>query len=140
MVTDSNNSLQGLISGRNAPPSLVHTLSSARPVFVYAAVFQENGSGNARTGLGHTHASVGASLDLAGSLDRNAIGSDLEHSVVPRIITGSSDGRLRVWDGSVLAGYISVRDKDSESGATGAEDFSPHDGQVNSIVIDERSK
>lgn len=139
MVTDSNSSLQGLLSGRNAMPSLVHTLSSARPVFVYTAVFQENGSsGTVRTGgLGYTHTSVGTSLDLAGSVEKL---TDLENAAVPRIITGSSDGRLRVWDGSVMAGYISVRDKDSEGGGTPAEDFSPHDGQVNSIVIDERSK
>lgn len=61
----------------------------------------------------------------------------LKSSYAPRVIIGCSDGRIRVFDSGRLMGYVMVVDKD-ETGKQ--KDFSPHDGVVNSLVIDERSK
>ena len=95
------------------PPSIMYILSSSPPVYTYTAVFQEQ----LPTALG-------------------AMGEDKRE--LPRIITGGADGRLRVWDDGEMKGLIVV----SYKGRDGKQevDDSPHEGQVNSIVIDERSR
>jgi WD40 repeat protein len=68
---------------------------------------------------------------------------------LPRVLIGCSDGRLRVFEfsydrspssslsASMLLGYISVQDKDEGGNVV---DIPPHNGTVNSLVIDERSR
>jgi hypothetical protein len=74
--------------------------------------------------------------------------STLLQSTVPRVIVGAADGRLRVFDGTELTGYIRVVEQQSSGDSAGdpndeknkAVDFSPHDGCVNSLALDERTK
>jgi len=121
------------------PPSLVHTLVTSPPEYTYCGVFQDQ----PRAGLTSTH-SQGDNLDqlrqsgMSLKNDRLPFGPSAP-LVVPRIITGSADGKLRVWDGSEMVGYVVVTTKDAEKKEE-AVDYSPHDGQINSIVIDERSR
>jgi WD40 repeat protein len=73
----------------------------------------------------------------------------LQANSLPHVIIGCSDGRLRVFEytsdqvpsatssSSMLLGYISVKDKDE---AGNVIDIPPHNGTVNSLVIDERSR
>lgn len=95
------------------PPSIMYILSSSPPVYTYTAVFQEQ-MPTALSGMGE------------------------DKRELPRIITGGADGRLRVWDDGEMKGLIVV----SYKGRDGKQevDDSPHEGQVNSIVIDERSR
>jgi WD40 repeat protein len=138
VVSESNASLQGLLGPKHTTPALLHTLISARPVFVYSGVFQETSSAANTIKATFSNASVGLSgtNNLHISTERFA---EVERSPLPRIITGSSDGRLRVWDGAQMVGYVCVKDKEATT-ESGEQDLSPHEGQVNSIVIDERSK
>jgi len=96
------------------PPSIIYILASSPPVYTYTAVFQEQ---------------MSAALSTIGGDDKREL---------PRIITGGADGRLRVWDDGVIRGLIvvSYKDKDGKQEV----DDSPHEGSVNSIVIDERSR
>ena len=55
----------------------------------------------------------------------------------PRVIVGCSDGRIRVFDQGRFVGFVVVASKNANGEN---QDFSPHDGVVNSVVIDERSK
>jgi len=105
-----NGSLDASIQAAGArPPSLLHTLVTSPPVYMYTGVFQDQP------------------------------GSPAVASGVPRVITGAADGKLRVWEGSRMLGYVVVTSKEKDS-AQESVDYSPHDGQINSIVIDERSK
>lgn len=138
IVHESNGSLQGLLTARSEPPSLLYTLVSTSSVFVYCGVFQEAASPAVAAALSTKLSSSMQGASLAASLDKFV---DLERAAVPRIITGASDGRLRVWDNGKFAGFVVVRDKkDATKANPEGEDDSPHDGQVNSVVIDERSK
>jgi WD40 repeat protein len=140
-----------LTSASNRPPTLLHTLTASPPVYTYCGVFCDHPRAGASAGAGT------ASVDLSGGLpgeDGGVDGGSLSNSVsvmpgqlssiyasttsvVPRIVTGGADGKLRVWEGSTFMGYVHVTHKDEE---TNAVDYSPHDGQINSIVIDERSR
>ena len=102
-------------------PKLLYTLRTSPPAFVYCGVFQETAP---------------AASTLPPLTEKERL-TEIEQATVPRVITGASDGRLRVYDGAEMVGYICVRDKDN---AEAEEDDSPHEGQINSIVIDERSK
>lgn len=104
-------------------PFLAHTLSSLPPVFVYSAIFQEylqpeiikRGSDSPRN-------------NLTSSIDNPLF----ERAPLPKIISGSSDGRIRVWEKNKMIGFIS---QDLED-----DNFPAHDGRVNCLAIDERSK
>lgn len=102
--------------GSSRPPSLVHTLVASPPVYTYSGVFQDQAKSVA---------------SISQSQDARNVGS-----LVPRIITGGADGKLRVWDNAEMVGYVVVAGKDKEERV----DYSPHEGQINSIVIDERSR
>jgi WD40 repeat protein len=99
------------------PPGLLHTLVASPPVYTYTGVFQDQ---------------------AAPTQPRQAADTGGRSAAVPRIITGAADGKLRVWDGGVMVGYVVVTSKDKND--TEAVDYSPHEGQINSIVIDERSR
>lgn len=71
----------------------------------------------------------------------------LVQAAVPRIIIGGADGRIRVFDDGELTGYIMVTDSsdpNNSSSGTGGDnstpDYSPHDGCVNALALDERTK
>jgi WD40 repeat protein len=104
-------------------PFLAHTLSSLPPVFVYSAIFQEyfkpdlnkRGPDSPRNNLN--------------TANDNPL---FERAPLPKIISGSSDGCIRVWEKNKMIGYIS---QDIEDG-----NFPAHDGRVNCLAIDERSK
>ena len=74
----------------------------------------------------------------------------LQNFHLPRTIIGCSDGKIRVFEinytfienplvGHIaqMTGYISVQDKDENGKVI---DIPPHNGTVNSLIIDERSK
>ena len=109
----SANTTAPAVQAANKPPSIMFILSSSPPVYTYTAVFQEQ---------------MPTALSTTGDDKRE----------LPRIITGGADGRLRVWDDGEMKGLIVV----SYKGRDGKQevDDSPHEGQVNSIVIDERSR
>jgi WD40 repeat protein len=155
--------LTALQSASAKPPFLVHTLVASPPVFTYCAVFQDQARSsftntNSTTTLGAAASAAAAAVgDAAEDGSAYAIASrNLDAtSTVPRIITGAADGKLRVWDGSQLKGYIVIAHKDGDKGEEGGGggdkdknnkhegsvvDYSPHDGHVNSLVIDERSR
>lgn len=131
----------GLHSAASQPPSLLHILVTSPPVYTYCGVFQDQ----PRAGMTSAH-SQSESLDLlrqsTASVHRRADDYDFKDKplVVPRVITGSADGKLRVWDGSEMVGYVVVTNKDKDASKEDSIDYSPHDGQINSIVIDERSR
>lgn len=136
-VSSSNaNGFPALQGAASKPPSLLHTLVTSPPLYTYCGVFQDQ----PRAGLTSTY-SQGDNLD---QLRSSSMGLKSEKAastplVVPRVITGSADGKLRVWDGSEMVGYVVVTAKDNEKKEESV-DYSPHDGQINSIAIDERSK
>ena len=136
-IAPSGTSGQGAAS---QPPTLLHTLVTSPPVYTYCGVFQDQ----PRAGLASAH-SQSESLDLLRqstvSAHHRAEHYDFKDKplVVPRVITGSADGKLRVWDGSEMVGYVVVTNKDKDANKESV-DYSPHDGQINSIVIDERSR
>lgn len=102
--------------GSSRPPSLVHTLVASPPVYTYSGVFQDQQK---------------STSGVSQSADTRSAGV-----LVPRIITGGADGKLRVWDNAEMVGYVVVAGKDKDERV----DYSPHEGQINSIVIDERSR
>lgn len=113
----SANTTASAAQAASKPPSIMYILSSSPPAYTYTAVFQEQ--------------MISTAL--------SAMGDDKKRELLPpRIITGGADGRLRVWDDGVMKGFIVV----SYKGRDGKQevDDSPHEGQVNSIVIDERSR
>jgi len=136
-IAPSGTSGQGAAS---QPPTLLHTLVTSPPVYTYCGVFQDQ----PRASLASAH-SQSESLDLlrqsTASAHHRAEHYDFKDKplVVPRVITGSADGKLRVWDGSEMVGYVVVTNKDKDADKESV-DYSPHDGQINSIVIDERSR
>ena len=93
---------EGKVSGA----LLVQSLTTTPPLFIYCAVFQEYG------------------ISSADSSSRSA--------TLPRIISGASDGRLRVYNNGSHMGNIRIGED--------SDDFPPHEGNVNAITIDQRSK
>eukprot|EP00981_Chlorochromonas_danica_P009400 scaffold2646_cov184-Ochromonas_danica.AAC.3 len=135
------------------PPRICDIYSLGTALYAYCGVFQDFSS---------TH--LGNSIALYNSLHGNAsfMASQLvglpsleeqfhavQKAVVPRIIIGCADGRLRVYDDHKFLGFISVPvegDGNTTSKTTTAtstqqdQDFSPHDAPINALVIDDRSK
>jgi hypothetical protein len=64
--------------------------------------------------------------------------TNIERAPPPRVINGASDGRLRVYEGSSFKGKIRVDNVPQEGSFE--EDFAPHDGRVNIVAIDERTR
>lgn len=109
------------------PPIAIQVLSLPSSVHAYCGLFQEFPTG-----------ATPASANIFGDLQSwNDQMKALVQGKVPRVIVGAADGRIRVFDSGKLTGFIMVIDK-NEDGQP--QDFSPHDGTVNSLVIDERSK
>lgn len=120
------------MSNRSIRPKLIHILQLGASVHAYCGIFQElQPSPNSNN---PTYNPLLTSLD--DNIWKDQINA-LRMSKLPRVIIGAVDGKLRAFDEGVFKGYISVVDK-SETGEK--QDFSPHDGAVNSLVIDERSK
>ena len=151
---------------RGAPPSqssllsypskvhLLHTLVASPPVFTYAVLFQEytppdhsssplygfvptSGGGGAGAGAG-----VGGSperFSVASMLDsatrRVSHKGMLERTPPPAVISGAADGKLRVYVGGRMTGKIRI-----DQGGEHEEDLPPHDGRINSLAIDERTR
>jgi WD40 repeat protein len=123
-------------------PYLAHTLASSPPVYVYSAVFQENipSSSSEKMPFGFqasSNADLIASIDSRGSR-ASLRDTNIERAPPPRVINGASDGRLRVYEGSNLKGKIRVDNVPQEGSFE--EDFAPHDGRINVVAIDERTR
>jgi hypothetical protein len=59
----------------------------------------------------------------------------------PRVITGSSDGKLRVWEGGQFLGYINVPQTSHKSHDDDVVIDEPaHKDRIQVISIDERSR
>lgn len=135
---------------RAFPPKIKHILSLPASVYVYSGVFQEFGPSLTLgsyfnpLGLSINHNSPLATIG-SGTLELSQWQEHMTallQAPVPRVIVGAADGRIRVFDEGELAGYIRVVEqaegKTAEPGD--AVDFSPHDGCVNSLALDERTK
>lgn len=135
---------------RAFPPKIKHILSLPASVYVYSGVFQEFGPSLTLgsyfnpLGLSVNHNSPLATIG-SGTLELSQWQEHMTallQAPVPRVIVGAADGRIRVFDEAELAGYIRVVEpaegKNAEPGD--AVDFSPHDGCVNSLALDERTK
>ena len=150
-VSSSLNNAQSLLAAASSkPPFLVCTQVASPPVYTYAGVFQDQPRVLSSAAAAAAAAAAGAD-SFGGSRGKGVGGDNTSASAVPRIITGGADGRLRVWEGAEMVGYVHVlaskdREKDKEKDKVDdkdeapAVDYSPHEGQVNSIVIDERSR
>jgi WD40 repeat protein len=58
-----------------------------------------------------------------------------------RILTGASDGRIRVWQGKhTLLGEVTFNTTASSPTEASQASFAAHDGRIHSMVIDERSR
>lgn len=141
---------------RNFPPCIKCILSLPASVYAYSGLFQEFGPGLSIAsyfnplGLSSAQSSPlallgGVTMELSQWYEHmNA----LLQAPVPRVIIGAADGRIRVFDDSELMGYIRVVEQPQsedihkpvidENGGT--MDFSPHDGCVNALALDERTK
>jgi WD40 repeat protein len=139
-------------------PSLYSVYAHAPPVYVYCGVFQEVGTGSVpSSSLGSTFGSTSGASDslpakhisthpvlryIAQQLDgvdsgEKEIGlpdAEMLHSLsLPRLFTGSSDGRIRCWEGKhTLVGEVTVN-ADNQS-------YPAHEGRIHSMAIDERSR
>lgn len=127
LIPNLSSKLQALIS---KPPQLVHVLSTSPPVYTYSGIFTDVLQPNAGS---YATAAEAAEMSPAEHLAR------IESAEVPRIITGAADGRIRVWENGQFVSYIYVSPK-NPSPNDPPPDLSPHEGAVNSIVIDERSR
>jgi hypothetical protein len=118
------------------PPQVIHVLPLPAHVVSYCAVFQEFNS----TPFVLPSPAMQFKDDALTMGELNYYIEQLNFlkaSYAPRVIIGCSDGRIRVFDSGRFMGYVMVNGKDD----TGKQkDFSPHDGVVNAVVIDERSK
>ena len=136
---------------RAAMPRCVHVLQAVPPTYVYTAIFQEYGLAGAGLGLlgGAGISSLGLMSGLEGGISSGG-GADyngvVERQPLARIITGSGDGRIRVYQGPRLLGMVvpkggyegnhadvgenSLAHLDSEGGAC----------RVQALAIDERSR
>jgi WD40 repeat protein len=137
-------------------PYLRYTLAATPPLFVYCTAFQEYASPSvppppAVPGTANVSESFEKQYTSARSGPPTEYMDGHVRAVCPRVITGSADGRLRVWDGESFMGCIksersvSAAARASASAASGTEDdldddFAPHDGKVQAIAIDERTK
>jgi len=132
-------------------PRCIHVLQAVPPTYVYTAIFQEYGPAGAGLGLlgGAGISSLGLMSGLEGGLPSGG-GADYngitERQPLARIITGSGDGRIRVYQGPRLLGMVvpkggyegnqadvgenSLAHLDSEGGAC----------RVQALAIDERSR
>jgi hypothetical protein len=140
-------------------PTLLYALTSYPPVFVYSVVFQEFGmSGKVastaiastitQSHLGHGYAVINYGSDFLANLvyrleSKTADENEPKHKLydfnkerkngVPRVISGSSDGRIRVWEWNNYLGEIGVRAGDGSM-------IPAHGCRIHSIVVDERSR
>ena len=129
---------QALRTASSKPPSLVQTLVASPPVYSYSGVFQDQKSPASTTSATASTATAGGA-NVKDSLSGLSVKTSSVAALVPRIITGAADGRLRVWEGAEMLGYVHIVHKEKDN-AEETVDHSPHEGQVNAIVIDERSR
>jgi WD40 repeat protein len=145
------------------PPRVYCIFRLPSKVYTHCGIFQEFSSSTSSTGGGG--AADASELIWNQVLDYNtwkeAI-TKIQNAPLPRVILGCSDGKLRVYDfhhsletlhhrhphphhhnipsshtSNYFVGYISVRDKDEHGNVI---DIPPHNGTVNSLVLDERSR
>ena len=116
------------------PPRMVQCVVGQLCSPVYTTVFQELGTIGGST--------LQANIGQISVVDAQERMKTMEMSAVPRIITGSADGRLRVWESGKHLGYISVpMERDGIEDVSGYDnDFPPHSAQVNCVAVDERSR
>jgi WD40 repeat protein len=108
-----NNTDTAMSPGVRHQPYLAHVLRTVPPLYVYCAIFQEY--------------TIAPSTDMVADVKDSY---EKQRAELPRVITGSSDGRIRVWNGSKLLGTLRIGDNDDP----------PHENRINSIVIDERTR
>jgi hypothetical protein len=134
---------------RAFPPRCVATYFLPAKVYSYCGVFQEVIPTSNTDPFGGTNGSNlfnGLNTSVMQPMEYNSWRDQmlaLQSSLIPRVIIGNSDGRIRVFDHdpntgqTALAGYIGVVDKDEHGKVI---EYPPHNGTVNSVVIDERSR
>lgn len=147
------------------------------PCFIYCGIFWEyssssgsNPSGAANTGRKSTKerfaSSKNPTMSMKGSSgvqwsqfystspvlggENSDMKSTFHRIPPPRIICGSSDGHLRVWEGcnGKFLGYIHVEGEDEKKDDVSNDSrhilasqvFPAHEGRIQSIIIDDRSR
>lgn len=131
------------------PPSCILTMVASPPVYVYAGVFQDHSLKSMAAMLMAVNASSPGSNLNGGSIEslHNSMVGD-HRPPPPRVITGSSDGKLRVWEGGSLLGYITIPSAATTIGSIsprsaapgGAAEDPAHMDRVQVLVIDERTR
>eukprot|EP01031_Cornospumella_fuschlensis_P028670 gene28670-34614_t len=135
---------------KTCPPRAIHVMSVGGANYCYCCALQDfnpplvlqalriygNGGG---VGLMGMDGESGSGMFLTHLQDTL---QTIHNALVPRCIVGCADGSLRVFDSGVFTGYITVRIGESTGAGEGegGEDISPHESQVNSIIIDERTR
>lgn len=120
------------------PPRIIQILSIGTGMYAYCGIFQEFGGVNIINSLQLYNTLLGtANSHLMGLPTLQEQFTAIEKSTVPRVIIGCADGRMRVFDDQKFMGFICIAGSSEENGE---QDFSPHDAQINSLVVDERSK
>lgn len=114
------------------PPCVRYVLSLAASISGYSAVFQDFVTPIPAVGSFNLFSKTSYDVNYWSEQLNTVRGYQ-----VPRVIVGCSDGRIRVFDQGRFMGFVVVAGK-TDTGNT--QDFSPHDGVVNSVVIDDRSK
>ena len=102
-------------------------------VHVYCAVFQE-------TTL-PTAAPTSMSSDGSPSQDKDGASAKSEKHFIPTVVTGASDGHLRVWSGSAYQGSLLIRGGgQSKSLEDSICEEAPHFFAVQDVTIDTRTR
>lgn len=114
--------------------TLAAVLRNTPPVHVYTSIFQEFNA------ISRPPKNIPEKIQEDGEEPNEILNKlqEIADAPLPRIITGASDGRIRVWDGETFEGFITVRRKNKPEDLM--DDFQPHNGAINSITIDGRSK
>lgn len=118
-------------------PSVLHTLINTPPGFVYAAIFQEYSA--ATLGGGASSMAFASGLSGVGISDL----TETARNPLPRVITGSADGRIRVWEKSALKGFIVMKGGHEGNGMDAPPAHTDAEGKVcrvQALTIDERSR
>lgn len=121
------------------PPRIIQILSLGSALYSYCGLFQEFNVSTLLSTMQLINTFQGSTVSgLLGVPTLQEQFHAIERGTVPRIIIGCADGRLRVFEDNRFLGFISV--PSDSPGEENTEDFSPHDAQINALVIDERSK
>lgn len=127
-------------------PHLVYTYKTSPPVSLYCGIFQEYGPSptlsalptSPRRSLSPGKSPKRASKLVVGMYYDPVSGMRMP---CPRLITGSSDGKITVWDKGVLLGFIHIAAEGSVAAAASEVSNEPaHKGRVQTLAINDKTK